>query len=233
MLEHLKIETGPQPRYSVVWLHGLGADGHDFEPIVPELVRPHWPALRFVFPHAPIRPITLNGGMHMRGWYDIPSLDLAARQDEAGILASVAEIEALLQAERAAGIAAERLLLAGFSQGGAIALAAGLTQPERIAGIVALSTYLPIAETLAGRRAPAQDGLPVFCGHGRFDPIVPVALGQQSARQLQGWGHPVQWRDYAMQHSVCAEEIADLADWMERHWLAEQRSPAAAVQPPY
>lgn len=223
MLEHLTIETGPAPHHSVVWLHGLGADGHDFEPIVPELVRPHWPPLRFVFPHAPIRPITLNGGMHMRGWYDIPSLDLAARQDEAGILGSVAEVEALLQSELASGIASGNLLLAGFSQGGAVALAAGLAQPQRLAGIVALSTYLPIAEVVAARRSPAQQGLPVFFGHGRLDPIVPVALGRHSAQQLEAWGHPVQWRDYPMQHSVSAEEIGDLADWMERHWLAEQR----------
>lgn len=223
MLEHLKIETGPAPQHSVVWLHGLGADGHDFEPIVPKLMRTGWPPLRFLFPHAPIRPITLNGGMHMRGWYDIPSLDLAARQDQDGILGSVAEVEALLEAELAAGIAPERLLLAGFSQGGAVALAAGLTQSRRLAGIVALSTYLPIADTVAARRSPAQHGLPVFFAHGRLDPIVPITLGRQSARQLESWGHPVEWRDYPMQHSVSAEEIGDLADWMERHWLAEQR----------
>lgn len=223
MLEHISIETGPAPNHSVVWLHGLGADGHDFEPIVPELVRAHWPALRFVFPHAPIRPITLNGGMHMRGWYDLPSMDLAARQDEAGILGSVAEVEALLQAERAAGIAPENLLVAGFSQGGAIALATALTQPDRLAGVVALSTYLPIPATVEARRSSAQQGLPVFFGHGRQDPIVPPALGRQSAQQLEAWNHPVLWRDYPMQHSVCAEEISDLADWMERHWLAEQR----------
>lgn len=223
MLECIEIETGPQPRHSVIWLHGLGADGHDFEPIVPELVKPGWPSLRFVFPHAPVRPITLNGGMRMRGWYDIYGLELMAIEDEAGILASVAEVERLLARERQRGVDSHRILLAGFSQGGAVALAAGLTQPERLAGIVALSTYLPIAAQVAARRAPIQAGLPVFVGHGAVDPIVPQALGLAARQRLQDWGHTVEWHSYGMPHSVCAEEIRDLSGWMERHLLGEQR----------
>lgn len=223
MLESIEIETGKQPRHSVIWLHGLGADGHDFEPIVPELTRAGWPPLRFVFPHAPVRPITLNAGMRMRGWYDIHGLELMAIEDEAGILASVAEVERLIARERQRGVDSQRILLAGFSQGGAVALAAGLTHAERLAGIVALSTYLPIAKQVEARRAPIQTGLPVFIGHGAVDPIVPQMLGLAARQHLQAWGHPVEWHSYGMPHSVCAEEIRDLAGWMERHLLGEQR----------
>ncbi|MFN7781461.1 MAG: alpha/beta hydrolase [Lysobacterales bacterium] len=223
MLECIEIETGKQPRHSVLWLHGLGADGHDFEPIVPELLRTGWPPLRFVFPHAPVRPITLNGGMRMRGWYDIHGLELMAIEDEAGILASVAGVERLIARERQRGVDSQRILLAGFSQGGAVALASGLTHPERLAGIVALSTYLPIAARIEAQRAPIQAGLPVFIGHGAVDPIVPQMLGLAARQRLQAWGHPVDWHSYGMPHSVCAEEIRDLSGWMERHLLGEQR----------
>lgn len=223
MLECIEIETGKQPRHSVLWLHGLGADGHDFEPIVPELLRTGWPPLRFVFPHAPVRPITLNGGMRMRGWYDIHGLELMAIEDEAGILASVAGVERLIARERQRGVDSQRILLAGFSQGGAVALASGLTHPERLAGIVALSTYLPIAARIEAQRAPIQGGLPVFIGHGAVDPIVPQMLGLAARQRLQAWGHPVDWHSYGMPHSVCAEEIRDLSGWMERHLLGEQR----------
>jgi phospholipase/carboxylesterase len=170
-----------------------------------------------------VRPITLNGGMRMRSWYDIHGLELMAIEDEAGILASVAEVERLLARERQRGVDSHRILLAGFSQGGAVALAAGLTQPERLAGIVALSTYLPIAAQVAARRAPIQAGLPVFVGHGAVDPIVPQALGLAARQRLQDWGHTVEWHSYGMPHSVCAEEIRDLSGWMERHLLGEQR----------
>lgn len=223
MLESIEIETGKQPRHSVIWLHGLGADGHDFEPIVPELTRAGWPPLRFVFPHAPVRPITLNAGMRMRGWYDVQGLELMAIEDEAGILASVAEVERLIARERQRGVDSQRILLAGFSQGGAVALAAGLTHAERLAGIVALSTYLPIAARIEAQRAPIQGGLPVFIGHGAVDPIVPQMLGLAARQRLQAWGHPVEWHSYGMPHSVCAEEIRDLSGWMERHLLGEQR----------
>ncbi len=223
MLESIEIETAARPTHSVIWLHGLGADGHDFEPIVPELLRPHWPPLRFVFPHAPVRPITLNGGMRMRGWYDIYGLELMSVEDEAGILASVLEVERLIARERQRGIDSQRILLAGFSQGGAVALTAGLTHPERLAGIVALSTYLPIASRTEARRAPIQAGLPVFIGHGAVDPIVPQALGIAASQRLQAWGQAVEWHSYAMPHSVCADEIRELSGWMERHLLGEQR----------
>lgn len=223
MLESIEIETGKQPRHSVIWLHGLGADGHDFEPIVPELTLAGWPPLRFVFPHAPVRPITLNAGMRMRGWYDVQGLELMAIEDEAGILASVAEVERLIARERQRGVDSQRILLAGFSQGGAVALAAGLTHAERLAGIVALSTYLPIAARIEAQRAPIQGGLPVFIGHGAVDPIVPQMLGLAARQRLQAWGHPVEWHSYGMPHSVCAEEIRDLSGWMERHLLGEQR----------
>lgn len=223
MLESIEIETAARPTHSVIWLHGLGADGHDFEPIVPELLRPDWPPLRFVFPHAPVRPITLNGGMRMRGWYDIYGLELMSVEDEAGILASVMEVERLIARERQRGIDSQRILLAGFSQGGAVALTAGLTHPERLAGIVALSTYLPIAARTEARRAPIQTGLPVFIGHGAVDPIVPQALGMAASQRLQAWGHAVEWHSYGMPHSVCADEIRDLSGWMERHLLGEQR----------
>lgn len=223
MLESIEIETGKQPRHSVIWLHGLGADGHDFEPIVPELTLAGWPPLRFVFPHAPVRPITLNAGMRMRGWYDVQGLELMAIEDEAGILASVGEVERLIARERQRGVDSQRILLAGFSQGGAVALAAGLTHAERLAGIVALSTYLPIAARIEAQRAPIQGGLPVFIGHGAVDPIVPQMLGLAARQRLQAWGHPVEWHSYGMPHTVCAEEIRDLSGWMERHLLGEQR----------
>lgn len=223
MLESIEIETGKQPRHSVIWLHGLGADGHDFEPIVPELTRAGWPPLRFVFPHAPVRPITLNAGMRMRGWYDVQGLELMAIEDEAGVLASVAEVERLIARERQRGVDSLRILLAGFSQGGAVALAAGLTHAERLAGIVALSTYLPIGARIEAQRAPIQGGLPVFIGHGAVDPIVPQMLGLAARQRLQAWGHPVEWHSYGMPHTVCAEEIRDLSGWMERHLLGEQR----------
>jgi phospholipase/carboxylesterase len=223
MLDCVEIETAARPAHSVIWLHGLGADGHDFEPIVPELVKPGWPPLRFVFPHAPVRSITLNGGMRMRAWYDIYGLELMAVEDEAGILDSVCEVERLIERERLRGVDSHRVLLAGFSQGGAVALTAALTQAERLAGVVALSTYLPIAARTQARRSPIQSGLPVFLAHGAVDPVVPQALGQLARQRLLEWGHAVDWHSYVMPHSVCAEEIRDLSVWMERHLLGEQR----------
>jgi phospholipase/carboxylesterase len=223
MLDCVEIETAARPTRSVIWLHGLGADGHDFEPIVPELVKPGWPPLRFVFPHAPVRAITLNGGMRMRAWYDIYGLELMAVEDEAGILDSVREIERLIERERLRGVESHRVVLAGFSQGGAVALTAALTHAERLAGVVALSTYLPIAARTQARRNPIQSGLPVFLAHGAVDPVVPQALGQLARQRLLEWGHAVDWHSYGMPHSVCAEEIRDLSVWMERHLLGEQR----------
>jgi phospholipase/carboxylesterase len=216
-LPAVEIETAASPHYSVIWLHGLGADGHDFAPIVPELVAADWPALRFVFPHAPVRPVTVNGGMAMRAWYDIYGFDLVAQQDEAGIRASIAATEALIDRERERGVPDGRIFLAGFSQGGAIALAAGLRHASRLAGIVALSTYLPIAGTLAAERSAANADVPIFQAHGTFDPVVIPPRGSASRDQLQSLGYRVDWHSYPMAHAVCAEEIADLRAWLGAH----------------
>ncbi len=221
LLETVEHETGPAPAWSVLWLHGLGADGHDFSPIVPELVRRDWPALRFVFPHAPVRPVTINNGMSMRAWYDIVSLDaeqMANRADETGVTQSVAQVEALIGREIERGIAPERIVLAGFSQGGAVALAAGLRRNQPLAGLVALSTYLPLSTVaLAGleQSVPAAArAQPLFMAHGQFDPVVPFAAGQASAARLRAMGFAVDWHAYPMAHQVCAEQIRDLGDWL-------------------
>ena len=214
LLPAVEHETAASPRYSIIWLHGLGADGHDFAPIVPELVAADWPALRFVFPHAPVRPVTVNGGMPMRAWYDIHGFDLVAQQDEAGIRASIAATEALIDRERGRGVPDGRIFLAGFSQGGAIALAAGLRHHRRLAGIVALSTYLPIADTLAAERSAANADVPIFQAHGSLDPVVITPRGSASRDLLQGLGYRVDWHSYPMAHAVCAEEIADLRTWL-------------------
>jgi phospholipase/carboxylesterase len=210
-IEH---ETAANPRYSILWLHGLGADGNDFAPIVPELVDPAWPPLRFVFPHAPVRPVTINNGLSMRAWYDIAAFDLNARQDEAGMRASIGEVETLIARERSRGIPSEHIVLAGFSQGGAIALAAGLRHPEKLGGIIALSTYLPLHATLAGERHAANATLPIFWGHGTLDPVVILQRGTDSRDLLQSLGYTVDWHIYPMAHAVCAEEIDDLRRWL-------------------
>jgi len=213
-LPTVEIETASNPRHSVIWLHGLGADGNDFAPIVPELVSPAWPALRFVFPHAPVRPVTVNGGMPMRAWYDIVGVDLISRQDETGMRASIASVDALIAQENARGVATGNIILAGFSQGGAIALAAGLRHAEALAGIVALSTYLPLQDAFATERNAANGHTPVFWGHGTADPIVPLTRGVNSRDLLQSLGYAVSWHTYPMPHSVCGEEVADLRQWM-------------------
>jgi phospholipase/carboxylesterase len=219
-LECVEIETAPKPRHAVIWLHGLGADGHDFEPIMPQLVRPEWPALRFVFPHAPIRPISLNGGLPMRAWYDIAGFDLSQKQDEAGIRASLAEVAKLVAREVGRGVPASNLVLTGFSQGGAIALAAGVRHAQTLAAIVALSTYLPIADITAGERGEANAATPIFMGHGAFDPVVPQYLGERSRDQLREWGYRVDWHSYPMAHQVCPQEIDELAEFLEQHGMA-------------
>ncbi|QDH71232.1 alpha/beta hydrolase [Marilutibacter alkalisoli] len=216
LLEAVEHETGPSPEWSVLWLHGLGADGHDFAPIVPELVRKDWPALRFVFPHAPIRPVTINNGVPMRAWYDIRDMNLAQRADETGVDQSVAQVEALIEREAGRGIQPSRLLLAGFSQGGAIALAAGLRRTTPLAGLIALSTYLPMPERLAREVTAQAPSQPLFMAHGQFDPVVPYAGGDASAKALRGMGFEVDWHAYPMAHQVCAEQIHDLGGWMSR-----------------
>jgi phospholipase/carboxylesterase len=220
LLDTIEHETGPAPRWSVVWLHGLGADGRDFAPIVPELVRRDWPPLRFVFPHAPVRPVTINNGMAMRAWYDIVDFDLANRADEAGVAASVAQVEALVANEVARGVPRSRVFLAGFSQGGAVSLAAALRSAEPLAGLVALSTYVPSAGKAAAVLAAGASAQPVFMAHGRQDPVVPFQAGEQSAALLRSLGFDVDWHAYPMPHSVCVEEIRDLGDWMSRRLAA-------------
>lgn len=214
LLPAVEIETADHPTHSVIWLHGLGADGHDFAPIVPDLVSPQWPALRFVFPHAPVRPVTINGGMPMRAWYDIFGFDLLSKQDEAGTRQSIAQVDALIAREQERGVPSERILLAGFSQGGAIALAGGLRHPQKLAGIIALSTYLPVAATLADERSAANANVPIFWGHGTLDPVVILQRGIDSRAALEALGYRVDWHTYPMPHSVCPEEIADLRQWM-------------------
>ncbi len=216
MADTVELSTGSgDPAGAVIWLHGLGADGHDFEPIVPELgLAPEVP-LRFVFPHAPVRPVTLNGGVPMRAWYDIISLERGGPVDAEGIAASTAMLEALIDREQARGIATDRIVVAGFSQGGAIALNAALTHRERLAGLVALSTWLPTAERLQ-EGSPRVSDLPIFMGHGHFDPVVPIALGQASRAAIEAAGFAVDWHEYPMAHGVCPDEIADIGAWLSR-----------------
>ena len=211
LLETLEIETGASPRAAVIWLHGLGADGHDFESLVPELRLEASPAVRFVFPHAPVRPVTINGGAVMRAWYDITG---DGRQDAAGIRASQTRVEALIARERARGIAARSIVLAGFSQGGAVALQTGLRHPERLAGILALSAYLPLPDTLAHEASEANRGVPIFMGHGTEDPLIPLSWATRSRDHLVALGYAIEWREYQMPHSVCAEEIEDVGRWL-------------------
>lgn len=210
------LETGADPRASVIWLHGLGADGSDFEPIAPMLGLPDELSVRFIFPHAPIRPITINGGMPMRGWYDIRSIGINEQEDEAGIRQSAAVLADLIDSETDRGVRPARIVVAGFSQGGAIALFQGLRHPERLAGILALSTYLPLAGSLSSEQSDQLAGLPVFMGHGNQDPIVPLRLGEASRDILEGSGLDVQWHVYPMGHSVNEQEIADIGRWLAR-----------------
>ena len=216
LLESIEIETAPNPDAAVFWMHGLGADGHDFEPIVPELGLPATTRIRFVFPNAPLRPVTINQGHVMRAWYDIRALAGVRREDEAGVRQSARQIEALIARERQRGIAPRRLVLAGFSQGGAIALHVGLRYPDRLAGILALSCYLPLASTLDTELAPANRDVPIFWAHGLHDPMLPLAMAEQGREQIAALGYQIEWHQYPIPHSVSAEEIADVARWLER-----------------
>ncbi|WP_058835759.1 alpha/beta hydrolase [Luteimonas abyssi] len=219
-LDTVEHETAPDPTWTILWLHGLGADGHDFAPIVPELVREDWPAVRFVFPHAPVRPVTINNGVPMRAWYDIREMDLANRADEAGVLESVQAVDALIAREGERGIPPARLVLAGFSQGGAITLAAGLRRRVPLAGLVGLSTYLPAAHTAQAALVAGAQAQPVFMAHGTQDPVVPVQAGEQSAALLRSLGFDVDWSTYPMPHSVAMEEIVALGAWLSARFAA-------------
>ncbi|HET9489115.1 MAG TPA: carboxylesterase [Methylomirabilota bacterium] len=214
--ETVEIETGRAPQAAVIWLHGLGADGHDFEPIVPELDLPPTVPVRFVFPHAPLRAVTVNAGMVMRAWYDVRDAGGERREDAAGVRASGERIEALIARERSRGVPAARIVLAGFSQGGAMALHTGLRHGERLAGILALSCFLPLADTLAAEASAANRDTPIFLAHGTHDPLIPLARARRAKAVLESLGYLVEWREYAMPHAVCAEEIADIAGWLRR-----------------
>jgi phospholipase/carboxylesterase len=209
-LETVEIESAPSPRAAIVWMHGLGADGHDFAPIVPELRLPL--AVRFVFPHAPTRAVTINQGMVMRAWYDVRGVDGERREDADGVRASQAQIEALIAREKSRGIDAARIVLAGFSQGGAMALQTGLRHPERLAGVMALSCFLPLA--LPAEASAANRDVPIFMAHGAYDDLIPLARARRAHDILTGLGYRVEWHDYPMPHSVCAEEIADISAWL-------------------
>jgi phospholipase/carboxylesterase len=215
-LETVEVETGRNPTASVIWLHGLGADGHDFEPIVPGLVRPGEQALRFVFPHAPVRPVTLNAGHSMRAWYDILGLDRHSAQDEGGIRAADAAVRALIRRENHRGIPTSRIVLAGFSQGGALALYTGTRLPEKLAGIMGLSCYMLLGSHLDADSSEANQTTPVFMAHGTQDPVVSVQYGDETRRQLEAAGYAVEWHTYPIAHAVCPEEIAAIATWLRR-----------------
>jgi len=215
-LETIQSETSPKPSVSVIWLHGLGADGNDFVPIVRELDLRNCPGIRFIFPHAPTMPVTLNGGYVMRAWYDIYAPDLVRREDESGLRKSQQAIENLISVEIARGIPAQRIVLAGFSQGCAMTLQTGLRYPEKLAGLLCLSGYAPLASMLTVERHPANQNTPIFMAHGRADPVIPIHRAEQSRDLLQSLGHTVEWHEYMMQHSVCEEEIDDIGNWFRR-----------------
>ena len=214
LLETVEVETGPSPRACVVWLHGLGADGHDFEPIVPELDLPPGLAVRFVFPHAPMQAVTINGGAVMRAWYDVYGLDGVRREDAAGVRASQGRIEALIARERERGFAASRIVLAGFSQGGAMAIHTGVRHPDRLAGIMALSCFVPLPDSVAAEASPANRDVPIFMAHGTDDPLIPLARARSGRDLLLSAGYGVEYHEYRMPHSVCGPEVAAISRWL-------------------
>jgi len=225
-LPNITLESGPNPAHSIIWLHGLGADGEDFVPIAEELELPV--AVRYIFPHAPMRPVTINGGYVMRAWYDIligaASAELSAsigkNEDAAGIIAAQADIEKLIAQERQRGIPAKNIFLAGFSQGGAVALYTGLRHREVLGGILALSSYLPLAGTTSAEASGLARNTPIFMAHGRDDPVIPYGLGKASAEELLQRGYTLTWHEYAMPHSVCPEELQDIEQWLVQRLAA-------------
>jgi len=208
----VEVTTGENPAGSIIWLHGLGADGHDFEAIVPELRLPAGLSLRFVFPHAPVQPVTINGGMAMRSWYDILSFDSDGRADRDGLLKSSALLEELIRLEIERGIEPDRIVIAGFSQGGAVAIHTALQTEHRIAGLMALSTYMALPED--AQSAACRKDLPIFMAHGSFDPVLQIDWGRSSADKLTENGYTVDWHEYPMAHAVCPQEIADISQWL-------------------
>lgn len=221
LLDCVELHTGSgAPAWTVLWLHGLGADGNDFVPTARELVRPDWPALRFVFPHAPVRPVTVFGGQRVRAWYDITDFGFANRGDMDGVNAAVAQVEALIAREAARGIPASRIILAGFSQGGAVTLATGLRRTEPLAGLVALSTYLPAGERAVDAFVPGAERQPVFMAHGVADPVVPYLIGERSIAVLRQLGFTPEWHPYPIAHHVFPQEIHDLGTWFQARFKA-------------
>lgn len=215
LLDAVEIETGSRPEASVIWLHGLGADGHDFEPIVPQLDIDETP-IRFVFPHAPVRPVTLNAGFQMRAWYDIVGIDRSSPQDLDGIRQSQADVAALIQRENQRGVLTANIVLAGFSQGGAVALYAGLRYPEKLAGLLGLSTYLPHYADTAGERTAVNQSTPIFLAHGTQDDVVAPSLGEDSKNLVCELGYQVDWHTYPVAHNIAIEEIIDIRKWLEK-----------------
>lgn len=216
LLDCIEIETGPKPSRAVIWLHGLGADGNDFAPLVPELKLQDMPAIRFVFPHAPVRPVTINNGMVMRAWYDIFAPDLVRREDETGLRQSQQAVQALIARENARGIATDHIVLAGFSQGCAMTLQTGLRMDQKLAGLMGLSGYLPLAATAAAERHAANLDTPIFLAHGVMDPVVVLSRAEASRQALLDLGYSVTWKTYNMPHSVCLEEVQDIAAFVRK-----------------
>ena len=216
LLQNIEIETAPNPQVAVIWLHGLGADGNDFVPLVNELDLSGLPGIRFVFPHAKTMPVTINGGYVMRAWYDITGAELTRREDEGGLRASQRDVEALIAREKARGIPASRIILAGFSQGCAMTLQTGMRHPEKLAGMLCLSGYLPLANVVANERTPESLATPVFMAHGTHDNVVPFARARESKELLVSLGSGVEWHEYAMQHSLCLEEVQDISKWLRK-----------------
>ena len=216
MLETIEVETAAKPDAAVIWLHGLGADGHDFEPVVPEIVRRGERAWRFVFPNAPVRPVTINGGMSMRAWYDLKGLDRRAAEDLAGFRDTDARIRQLIAREGERGVPANRIVLAGFSQGGAVSLYTAPRFAEKLAGVMALSCYLPAESSFKDEHASVNDATPIFMAHGQWDNVLPMNLGVVSRNFLKAQGYAVEWHEYPMAHAVCAEEIADIREFLLR-----------------
>jgi len=216
LLENIEIETAPNPEIAVIWLHGLGADGNDFVPLVNELDLSGLPGIRFVFPHANTMPVTINGGYVMRAWYDISNADLSRREDEGGLRASQRDVEALIAREKSRGIPASRIILAGFSQGCAMTLQTGMRHPEKLAGMLCLSGYLPLATVAAAERSEESLATPIFMAHGRQDGVVPFARAQASHEALKAIGYEVEWHEYMMQHSLCLEEVQDISKWIRK-----------------
>ena len=216
LLDNIEIETAPNPTIAVVWLHGLGADGNDFVPLVRELDLTGLPGIRFVFPHANTMPVTINGGYVMRSWYDIVATDLTRREDEGGLRASQLQVEALIAREKARGIPASRIILAGFSQGCAMTLQTGLRHPEKLAGMLCLSGYLPLASVTGAERSEASLATPIFMAHGVQDPVVPFARAEESRKVVEALGYQVEWHAYPMQHTLCLEEVQDISTWIRK-----------------